>query len=93
MPTHLQHGLHEYRFRQNPQEQRFAEAWTEFNKHTRHIDYLLRVGDQTGRPPHCSERDEVVAATIVQWLGSPVGLAFLRDLGFTKDPGLVRGAR
>lgn len=70
-------GLHTYRFRDNPEEKRFAAAWTKNNV----LPWLLGPGDRKVDP---SKRDEEVAATVVQWLGSPVGQAFLNDLGYVK---------
>ena len=29
--------------------------------------------------PETSDRDEMIAATVVQWLGSPVGWSFLQE--------------
>jgi hypothetical protein len=78
-------GLHTYRFKENPEEKRFAEAWDKQNEQGSNLAYLLTVGDQSGRPPEPSDRDHVVAATVVQWLGSPVGQSFLRDLGYEKS--------
>jgi hypothetical protein len=77
-------GLHAYRCPDNPEEQRFAEAWARCN----HLPWLLDERTlQTGRPVDPSERDEKVAATVIQWLGSPVGQAFLADLGYKRtDP-------
>lgn len=80
-------GLHPYRFHDNPEEQRFAEAWLKETKPamgTGILAYLLNSGAQNFRPIDPSERDQVVAATVIQWLGSPVGQGFLRDLGYTR---------
>lgn len=77
-------GLHTYRFKENPEEKRFAEAWDKQNEQGSNLAYLLTVGDQTGRPVEPPDRDHVVAATVIQWLGSPVGQSFLRDLGYLK---------
>lgn len=71
-------------------EKRFAEAWEKQNNH-QNVDrdcltFLLHVGAQGGgvymAPP--SDRDRVVAATVIQWLGSPVGQGFLEELGYTS---------
>lgn len=85
-------GLHPYRFRKNPEEKRFAGKWSEQNKHATNcvstLGYLLWAGEQTARladgPPEASDRDHTVATTVIQWLGSPVGQAFLRDIGYEK---------
>lgn len=78
-------GLHIHRFKDNPEERRFADAWLDQNKHGNNLAHLLddrRV--HQGFPPTPSDRDYVVAATVVQWLGSPVGRSFLEELGYTK---------
>jgi hypothetical protein len=78
-------GLHPYRFKDNAEEKLFAEAWAKQNEQGHTLAYLLHVGDQGGqRPVEPSDRDHVVAATVVQWLGSHVGECFLRDLGYLK---------
>lgn len=45
------------------------------------------------REPIPTDREHEVAATVVQWLGSPVGQGFLRDLGYEKTPQTVAGAQ
>lgn len=78
-------GLHTHRFDGNPKEKRFAEAWDKYNEQGKILDHILdtRLVRQ-GHPPYVSERDEVVAATVIQWLGSPVGQNFLKDLGYKR---------
>lgn len=76
-------GLHTHRFKDNPEEKRFAEKWDSDNASGYNLAYLLDPKHGTdGRPPEPSDRDRVVAATVIQWLGSPVGQNFLRDLGY-----------
>jgi hypothetical protein len=78
-------GLHTYRFKENPEEKRFAKAWEDQNRYGKILAWLLDArSEQTGYPPDASERDEVVAATVIQWLGSPVGQYFLRDMGYER---------
>src|SRR5262245_28520044 len=78
-------GLQTHRFKNNPEEKRFADAWLERNKYGNHLAHLLDERSiHGGSPPTPSDRDYVVAATVVQWLGSPVGQIFLRDLGYEK---------
>ena len=89
MPKKSKHrGLHIYRFKDNPKEKAFAEAWELENERGHILDYLLHVGTnaQTGRPLECTEREALVAATVIQWLGSPVGQHFLEELGYKKTP-------
>lgn len=76
-------GLHTYRYADNPEEQRFAEAWEQQNKYGRILEYLLST-HKYNHPVSVTEREESIAATVVQWLGSPVGQAFLFDLGYKK---------
>jgi len=86
-------GLHPYRFADNPEEQRFAEAWKIFGEDNGNLGYLLDTRKtQTGRPPTPSDRDFTVAATVIQWLGSPVGQNLLRDLGYAKRGGVCKKA-
>ena len=75
-------GLHTHRLRQNPEEERFAKAWEAQNDPGRQLEYLLLRTD--GKPALVTERDEVVSATVIQWLGSPVGQGFLRQLGYER---------
>ena len=74
-------GLHQYRFKDNPREKAYAIAWDKQNalneKGT--LDYLL--AKDCNRPAgEVTDRDREVAATVIQWLGSPVGQSFVRDV-------------
>ena len=76
-------GLRPYRHKDNPEEKRFAQAWSKENEDGRLLAHLLDDRHaQGGYPPEPSDRDHVVAATVIQWLGSPVGQGFLRRLGY-----------
>jgi len=77
-------GLQLHRLRDNPEEQRFSDAWMGANEYGKTLDYILD-SIQRGLPPKASERDSHVAATVIQWLGSPVGQKFLEDLGYTRE--------
>ena len=76
-------GLHEYRFDQNPEERRISESFKEFA--ARNLAYLMRVGDQSGSPPPLDPHEAVVACTVIQWLGSPVGQHWLEELGYVRE--------
>lgn len=58
----------------NPREVAFAASWEKVNSpvfgHPT-VEYLI---------PNSTERDAKVAATIIQWLGSNVGMSFLVDV-------------
>lgn len=74
-------GLNTDRLRSNPLEKDFAEVWAEENTAERRNPLLAYILDRSGGMPMIpSDRDWVVANTVVQWLGSTVGQAFLRDV-------------
>lgn len=76
-------GISPYRFKDNPLERAFAEAWDEHNSRGKYstLQYLMSPDCSGGNPPtECSDRDRLVAATVIQWLGSPVGQDFLMDV-------------
>lgn len=74
-----------YRLAQNPMEQKFHDAWLEENRgdpdgHL--LEYLMGDGTKRGE---VSDRDAMVAATVIQWLGSPVGQRFVEGV-LTAEP-------
>lgn len=77
-------GLHTHRFKDNPEELAFAEEWDNQNVYGKTLAYLLDPEQGSGCPPKPEKREIVVAATVIQWLGSPVGQGFLRALGYEK---------
>ena len=84
-------GLHQYRFKDNPEERRFAEAWEAENVRPNNITTMLNqmLGDGTMEGTHYSTPREVeVAATVIQWLGSQCGQFFLKELGYSKATSL-----
>jgi len=75
-------GKNRHRLAQNPQEQVFADNWERWNEHPRSIlGYLVGDGNRTG---HYSEEEAKTTATVIQWLGSPVGEAFLNECGYAR---------
>ncbi len=80
-------GKRRRRCKNNPLEKRFAEEWEQINLKDSNgtLNYLLSetINYPLGR---VSERDRMVAATVIQWLGSPVGQQFIAR---TKTYGLV----
>lgn len=70
----------------NPREVAFAQEWHCENSRERYgigtsrstLGYLLGDGTLHGAI-HPSDRDSTVSATVVQWLGSNVGMSFLRN--------------
>lgn len=86
MPRIKHRGLHTHRFKDNPEEKRFAEAWEKMNKEGHTLAYLLDPQNGVGRlrPLEISQGEATAAATVIQWLGSPVGQIWLSDLGYVK---------
>lgn len=74
-------GINIHRLEDNPLEQKYAEAWAQLNGtkiyQTPMLGYLL---SKTNDYDPGSKRDQIVAATVIQWLGSPVGQNFVRDV-------------
>lgn len=69
-------GLSTHRLASNPLEAAYAAAWEKQAPHT--LGWLLsgpvnENGDYT-------QRDATVAATMIQWLGSPVGSSFVQEV-------------
>lgn len=78
-------GFHTHRFADNPEERRFAEAWERMNGQSSAVTtFLLRGDDVEGYVEGASDRERAIVATVIQWLGSPVGQGFLRDLGYER---------
>ena len=80
-------GMSPHRWKDNPEEKAFAKAWAKSAEDYHTLSYLLAgpEHDQRYHPPDPSPRDYLVAATMVQWLGSPVGRSFLEELGYKKE--------
>ena len=78
-------GAHLYRLKHNPMEQLFHDEWKHRNDLGHALEYLM--GDGNDRAA-ISARDEKVAATVMQWLGSPVGQSFLEEVK-DKSSGVV----
>lgn len=77
-------GHSPHRYADNPMEKAFAEAWQGANdtsqpgKSTGMLAYLLSHDQHS--PPEPTEAEHKVAATVIQWLGSPVGQHFVREV-------------
>ena len=79
------HGHWRNRFKDNPEEARFARAWNQENTTLLHPPLLAQLmGDGRDSAKDITQRDATVAATVIQWLGSPIGQCFLQDLGYER---------
>ena len=79
-------GLSQHRFKDNPLEEAFAMAWEKANTNfygklngRGYLDYLL-AKDNNRPEGEVTPRDREVAATVIQWLGSPVGQIFVEEV-------------
>ncbi len=70
-------GLSKHRIVDNKLERRFAMKWQDLNDESRILNYLL--SDSNEADP-TSARERAVAATVIQWLGSPIGQVFIHDV-------------
>lgn len=75
------------RFSREPEEQRFHTAWRalcEAGDGT-FLQEMLNKGTVPAAP--ITQRDATVATLTIQWLGSPIGQTWLKELGYTKSTG------
>lgn len=88
-------GANTHRFSTNPLEKKFAKMWSDLNnRHGRGsiLEYILST-DGGKTLPETSERDEMIAASIIQWFGTPVGKIFLDDLNVSAAAWKRRSGR
>ena len=84
IPNLWNKGTFDYRLVNNPKEVEFACAWNKLNPRGKR-GVLTDLVSTSPREPTSDERR--LSATVVQWLGCPVGQSFLRGLGYVKkDP-------
>lgn len=70
-------GKHTHRLKSNPLERVASNQWNEHNRNGKLLEYIM--GDGAKPATDVSDRDQLVAATVMQWLGSPVGLAYVDE--------------
>lgn len=68
----------------NEHELYFSEEWKKLQEKSKTLDGIL---SPDGQPVFASQRDATVAATIIQWLGSPVGTGFIRSVNERSKEG------
>lgn len=78
----LYRGLSTHRYSSDPLELEFATGWQKENEHAgRSRPTLAYLMDRANRGDIAlSDRDWLVANTVIQWLGSPVGQTLLVDV-------------
>lgn len=79
----------ESRWEHNPEEQLFVEEFLrQFQNPERTMSYIIYGSSSSlGNPPKdfVDEYTKQVFINTIQWLGSPVGRGFLKDLGYKKQ--------
>jgi len=72
-------GINQHRLLDNPLEKAYAEAWDKINEQSDILAYIISEShDNTKCYP--TEREKELAATMIQWLGSPVGRNFVKGV-------------
>jgi len=85
-------GLKTYRHASNPLEKVFHDTF--INNYGHSLESIVKPVTGNGyRNEFCTKEEEELMITTIQWLGSPVGIGFLRDCGFKqKDKPHVGGS-
>lgn len=79
-------GMRTYRLADNPMERAYHDAWLAENTgESFRSDLLAHILGDGVTPAVVSERDALVAATIIQWLGTPVGQNFVVGVQATQQ--------
>lgn len=78
----------EYRFKDNPKEKEFYDNFVkQFGNNSKTISAIIfgwENEQQTIPKDYLLQRERNICANLIQWLGSPVGQAFLANCGFTE---------
>ena len=80
-------GNKTYRHEQNPEEKRFHDEF--IKQHGDHnMSAIVLEPKNGGMSPsrHLTPEEENIVVSGMQWLGSPLGQSFLRDMGYEKPP-------
>ena len=74
------HGINTLRLKNNPDERVFAQAWEHVNKGDKLLKHILDRTHRNQGNYHPTLAERQTAATVIQWLGTPVGQAFLSGI-------------
>lgn len=73
--------IKEYRFKANPKEKEFVEKFIKEFGSILNMSRIVFGTDERGDPKeYLTDRDNKIVLATIQWLGSPVGQGFLKDL-------------
>ena len=78
-------GFKTYRHESNPKEKELHDKFVEHVSHNHDTLSRLVFGstdDDNFPKEYLASKEEKIAISTIQWLGSPVGQNFLRDCGF-----------
>ena len=80
-------GNKTYRHKQNPEEKRFHDEFI-MQHGDRDMSAIVLEPNETGIAPsrYLTSEEEKIVISAMQWLGSPLGQSFLRDMGYEKQP-------
>jgi hypothetical protein len=78
-------SINEHRLKSNPTERRLLGLWGKENEDNKILKYILDRSNENRGKYVPTEVEEEVAATVIQWLGSPVGQSFLAKLNEACD--------
>ncbi len=75
-----------YRHKDNPEEKRFHDEAVKMGRDD--LSAMVLEPKNGGMSPsrYLTEDEEKIVISAIQWLGSPVGQCFLRDMGYEKQP-------
>ena len=78
-------GNKAYRHEHNPEEKRFHDAAANMGVGT--LSQITLPLNERGTDPvrYLTVGEEVIVVNTLQWLGSPVGQAWLKEMGYEKQ--------
>ena len=74
----MAYGRNTHRWKDNEMEERFARIWEAYDEEHHILEYMLSSRTNEREPVDENTQEDI--ATIIQWLGSPVGLSFLEKV-------------
>ncbi len=82
MKRSLHTGISPHRWEDNPLEKTFAKMWKAEQEDPLRGGSILEwiLSPENRRDGSMTDRDAMTAATVIQWLGSPVGQDFFRRM-------------
>ncbi len=66
-----------HRLADNPLEAKLLQRWRKMQGQSHTLEYIM--SGPLNERAHLTERDMEVAATVIQWLGSPAGQYFVNE--------------